>query len=48
MFIQDNGGRRAPKENNRNANGFGSTDIREKAKNDKVNIHLDRLPSKEN
>ena len=39
MNVQDNGGRRPPKENNRNANGFGSTDIREKAKNgDKVNI----------
>jgi len=31
--YHDNGGRRPPKENNRNANGFGSTDIREKAKN---------------
>ena len=42
--VQDNGGRRPPKENNRNANGFGSTDIREKAKNgDKVNIHLDHF-----
>ena len=48
MIVQDNGGRRPPKENNRNANGFGSTDIREKAKNgDKVNIHLDRVSSKD-
>ena len=44
MIVQNNGGRRPPKENNRNANEFGSTDIREKAKNgDKVNIHLDRF-----
>jgi len=30
--YHDNGGRRPPRENNRSANGFGSTDIREKAK----------------
>ena len=48
MNIQDNGGRRPPKESNRSAKGFGSTDIREKAKNgDKVNIYLDRVSSKD-
>jgi len=41
--YHDNGGRRPPKENNRNANGFGSTDIREKAKNGDKPIQNDRL-----